>query len=87
MIVRTRGRTGLHEHLSGRGIGSRVHYVPVHTQPYYQEHYATRRGDYPLAEKYYAKALSLPLYPDLTDEDQDRVIEAVREFHQAGENG
>jgi len=83
MIIRTRGRTGLYEHLLEKGIRSQVHYIPVHTQPYYKEHFGTRRGDYPVAEKYYSQALSLPLYPGLSNENQDRVIAAVREFHQA----
>lgn len=83
MIVRTWGRTGLYEYLLEKGIRTDVHYIPVHTQPYYQEHFGTRRGDYPVAEKYYAQALSLPLFPDLSDEEQDHVIATVREFHQA----
>ncbi len=87
MIIRTRGRTGLYEHLLEKGIRTQVHYIPVHTQPYYKEHFGTRRGDYPVAEKYYAQALSLPLFPDLSDADQDRVIAAVREFHQAAGDG
>ncbi len=85
MIVRARGRTALYEHLLAQGIRTQVHYVPIHTQPYYQDHFDTRPGDYPVAEKYYAQALTLPLYPDLSDEDQDRVIAAVRKFYQADE--
>jgi len=83
MIIRARGRTGLYEHLLARGIRTAVHYVPIHTQPYYKEHFGTRRGDYPEAEKYYAQTLSLPLYPDLSESDQNRVIDAVREFYRA----
>lgn len=83
MIIRTRGRTGLYEYLLSKDIRAQVHYIPVHTQPYYQDNYGTKQGDYPVAEKYYTQALSLPLYPDLTDADQDRVITAIKEFHQA----
>lgn len=83
MIVRTRGRTGLYEHLLDQGIQTQVHFTPVHLQPYYRKHFNTRRGDYPAAEKYYARTLSLPLYPDLSEEDQDRIIAAVREFYRA----
>ncbi len=85
MIVRARGRTALYEHLLAQGIRTQVHYVPIHTQPYYQDHFDTRAGDFPVAEKYYTQALSLPLFPDLSDEEQDRVITAVREFYQADE--
>lgn len=86
MIIRTRGRTGLYEYLLQQDIQTQVHYIPVHTQPYYQERFGFRKGAFPVAEKYYAQALSLPLYPDLSNEDQDRVIAAVREFHQAADD-
>lgn len=61
-----------------RGIGVNVHYIPVHTQPYYQ-YLGFRPGDYPVAKDYYADALSLPLYPALTAAEQDRVVAALRE--------
>lgn len=64
--------------LRQRGIGVHVHYIPVHTQPYYQQ-LGFRTGDFPEAEKYYKKALSLPLYFDLTERAQDQVIEIMRE--------
>ena len=60
------------------GIGVHVHYIPVHTQPYYQQ-LGFKLGDFPEAEKYYEEALSLPLYFDLTESEQDRVINALRE--------
>jgi hypothetical protein len=58
------------------GIGVNVHYIPVHTQPYYQD-IGFRRGDFPEAEHYYMEALSLPLYPGLSTEEQDRVVDAL----------
>jgi UDP-4-amino-4,6-dideoxy-N-acetyl-beta-L-altrosamine transaminase len=63
--------------LKDKGIGTQVHYIPVHTQPYYQKTCGTRSGDLPVAEKYYEKCLSLPLFPAMTDEDIERVISAV----------
>ena len=60
--------------LSDAGIGSQVHYIPVHTQPYYQKTYYYTWGEYPIAEKYYSKALSIPLYPKLTDENVEYII-------------
>ena len=48
------------------GIGVNVHYIPVHTQPYYRA-MGFAEGDYPEAERYYREAISLPLYPGLTD--------------------
>jgi UDP-4-amino-4,6-dideoxy-N-acetyl-beta-L-altrosamine transaminase len=54
-----------------------VHYMPIHTQPYYRE-MGFSQGDYPNAEHYYANTLSLPLYPELTDIQQDEVIAALQ---------
>ena len=59
------------------GLNLQVHYIPVPNQPYYQKTYGTRPGDYPKAEAYYARCLSLPLYPSLTDDD---LAEIVRRF-------
>lgn len=58
------------------GVGSMVHYLPVHQQPYYRDRYG--RLDLPGADAYYARQLSLPLYPDMTDDDVGRVFEALR---------
>ncbi|MBL8315021.1 MAG: UDP-4-amino-4,6-dideoxy-N-acetyl-beta-L-altrosamine transaminase [Rubrivivax sp.] len=63
--------------LRGAGIGVNVHYIPIHTQPYYRA-LGFKTGDFPVAERYYAQTLSLPLYPDLGDDDQDRVVATLR---------
>ena len=62
--------------LKAAGIGSQVHYIPVHTQPYYRALYGDQR--LPGAEKHYLRTLSLPLYPELTEADIVRVAEALR---------
>lgn len=59
------------------GIGVQVHYIPVHLQPYYRA-LGFRCGDFPVAESYYSGAVSLPMYPLLSDEQQDRVVAALR---------
>lgn len=64
--------------LRDRGIGVNVHYIPVHTQPYYAAR-GFRRGQFPQAELYYAQAISLPLYFGLSDDDQNRIVKALRE--------
>lgn len=64
--------------LRARGIGVNLHYIPVHLQPYYQA-LGFRAGDYPEAERYYAEAISLPLFPTLDEAMQDEVIAAVAE--------
>jgi len=57
------------------GIGSMVHYLPVHMQPYYRDRYGAL--DLPGAQDYYRRALSLPLFPAMADEDVDRVVESL----------
>lgn len=71
-------RRAVFDHLQENGIGVQVHYIPVHYQPYYKKlGYGKKR--YPNAESYYAGALSLPIYPDLSRREQDFVIEKLRE--------
>lgn len=62
--------------LREQGIGVNLHYIPVHTQPYYQN-MGFKLGDFPEAERYYAEAISLPLFPAMTDNEQDEVVSAV----------
>jgi UDP-4-amino-4,6-dideoxy-N-acetyl-beta-L-altrosamine transaminase len=65
------------EALAARGIRCQVHYIPVHLQPWYREHVGTRDGDFPRAEAYYERCISLPLFPAMTDADVDRVTDAL----------
>lgn len=75
--VTNRSRLEVFQALRAAGIGVNVHYIPVYTQPYYRMHgYAEEY--LPNAEQYYSRAISLPLYPELTNEDQDYVIEQVK---------
>jgi UDP-4-amino-4,6-dideoxy-N-acetyl-beta-L-altrosamine transaminase len=60
-----------------QGIGVNLHYIPVHTQPYYHK-MGFNRGDFPESEQYYAEAISLPMYAGLTDGEQDQVVEALK---------
>lgn len=62
--------------LAENRIASQVHYIPIHTQPFYRN-LGFRIGQFPIAERYYAGALSLPLFYDLAESDQDRVIAIV----------
>jgi dTDP-4-amino-4,6-dideoxygalactose transaminase len=65
--------------LQQRGIGTSVHFIPLHLMSYYRERYALRPEDFPVALRLYRGALSLPIYPSLTEEEIARVIAAVRE--------
>ncbi|UZD97055.1 UDP-4-amino-4,6-dideoxy-N-acetyl-beta-L-altrosamine transaminase [Pseudomonas corrugata] len=66
------------EALRAAGLGVNLHYIPVHLQPYYRE-LGFKEGDFPEAERYFGEAISLPLYPDLTDEQQNEVVEILRQ--------
>ncbi|RLB70831.1 MAG: UDP-4-amino-4,6-dideoxy-N-acetyl-beta-L-altrosamine transaminase [Deltaproteobacteria bacterium] len=70
-------RAELFRALRKKNIGVNVHYIPVHLQPFYRENYGYRAGDYPLAEEYYRRAVTIPLYPAMSDNDVNLVIEAV----------
>lgn len=76
MLRKTRRQ--VFEELRAKGILVNLHYIPVHTQPYYQR-LGFKDGDFPAAESYYREAISLPLYASLSDEDQDRVVSALHE--------
>lgn len=65
------------EALRARGVGTQVHYIPVHTQPYYRERYGEL--ELPGAQAWYERCLSLPLYPGMADEDVDHVVMALAE--------
>ena len=78
-IIRTDKRKALYDHLRTKNIFCQVHYIPVHTMPYYKQ-FGWKKGDFPLAETYYERCLSLPMYPALTNEQQDYVIEAIIDF-------
>lgn len=66
------------EALRSAGIGVNLHYIPVHTQPYYQQ-LGFCPGDFPEAERYYAEAISLPLFATMTELQQDQVVAVLRE--------
>jgi len=65
------------EALRAAGVGVNLHYIPVHLQPYYRD-LGFSEGDFPQAERYYTEAISLPMFPLLSDEQQDYVVEQLR---------
>lgn len=78
-IIQVPDRKGLYDFLHENGIYAQVHYVPLHLMPYYRQ-FGNKPGDLPVVEDYYNHCLSLPMFPTLTDEEQDYVIEKVKEF-------
>ncbi|MHA7819022.1 MAG: UDP-4-amino-4,6-dideoxy-N-acetyl-beta-L-altrosamine transaminase [Erythrobacter sp.] len=72
------GHRGVFEELRSKGIGVNLHYIPVYWQPYYRR-LGFARGHCPNAERYYTEAISLPMFPTITREQQDNVIAGVRD--------
>jgi perosamine synthetase len=68
------GRDQIVELLKERGIGTSVHFQPLHLHSFYRRRFGFRRGDFPHTERESARAISLPLYPGLTGAAQDRVV-------------
>lgn len=73
----TERRLSLFRALRHAQIGAAVHYPPVHLHPYYRERFGHARGDFPVAEAYYQRSVSLPMYPDLADEDVAEIVSRV----------
>jgi dTDP-4-amino-4,6-dideoxygalactose transaminase len=74
----TRDRDGIMDAIQGENVGVGVHFRAVHLHPYYTETWGFRRGMFPNAESYSDRALSLPLYPKMTDGDADDIVAVVR---------
>lgn len=73
-------RDEIHDELQERSIGTNVHYIPVHLHPYYRETLDTGLGDCPVAEAAYDEILSIPLFPQMSPDDLDRVVDALDEI-------
>jgi perosamine synthetase len=74
------GRNQIIEELRLRGIGTAVHFIPLHLLSYYQKNWGYSRGQFPIAENYFDRCLSLPLYPAMTEEDAERVVDSLLEI-------
>lgn len=81
-IIQVDRRKDLYDYLHQNNIYSQVLYIPAHTMPYYKQ-FGWKTGDMPVAEDYYSKCLALPMFPSLTDEEQNWVIEKILEFIKA----
>ena len=80
-VIKTPKRKELYDYLRKHNIFTQVHYIPVHLMPYYQK-LGSKKGDMPVAERYYEECLSLPMYPSLTEEEQGLVIKKIKDFYQ-----
>lgn len=73
-------RNGFIQQLKDRGIGTSVHFIPLHLHPFYQRAYGYRNGDFPVAEAEFERCISLPIYPTMSAADVEHVIENVTEI-------
>lgn len=79
-VIEVDNRLGLYNYLRSKNIFPQVHYIPVHLMPYYQKQ-GFKSGDFPNAEIYYGRCLSLPMFPGLKPEEQAYVIKCVLDYH------
>jgi UDP-4-amino-4,6-dideoxy-N-acetyl-beta-L-altrosamine transaminase len=80
-VVLVEDRLGLYNYLKENGIFAQIHYYPVHLMPYYKQ-FGWQEDDFPFVEEYYNKCISLPIYPNLTIEEQNFVINKTLEFYE-----
>lgn len=78
-VIQVADRKGLYDYLRTKQIFAQVHYIPVHTMPYYQG-LGWQKGDFPNAENFYAHCLSIPMYPTLSEAEQNLVIQEILSF-------
>lgn len=71
-------RKKIFEEMRKEGLGVQVHYIPLHLQPFYKKNFGYKKGDFPIAERYYERAITLPLFPRMTSEEVNRVIQVVK---------
>lgn len=83
-VIKTKNRKQLYDKLRDHHIYAQVHYIPVHTFPYYKT-LGFRQGDFPSAEAFYDHCLSIPMYPSLTNAEQEHVIQAIKKILQINE--
>lgn len=81
-VLEVENRLGLYNHLRDNKIYAQIHYVPTHLMPYYRQ-FGWKEGNMPHAEKYYKHCISLPMFPTLTREQQDFVIDCIEDFYQS----
>jgi dTDP-4-amino-4,6-dideoxygalactose transaminase len=79
-ILEVENRLGLYNYLREHQIFAQIHYIPTHLMPYYRQ-FGWKEGDMPHAENYYKNCISLPMYPTLTEDQQQFVINSILKFY------
>jgi dTDP-4-amino-4,6-dideoxygalactose transaminase len=73
-------RRALYGYLHDAGILAQIHYIPLHTLPYYMKRFGYKSGDYPKAEEYYASEISIPIYHEMKNETREYVADKIKSF-------
>jgi dTDP-4-amino-4,6-dideoxygalactose transaminase len=73
-------RKKIFDALQKQGIGAQVHYMPLHLHPFYKKEFGYKKGDFPAAEKYYERAITLPLFPKMADKNILHIIKSVKKL-------
>ncbi len=79
-VLLVENRLGLYNYLKSNGIFAQIHYYPVHLMPYYRN-FGWKENDLPFVEEYYSKCISLPMFPTLTEEEQQYVISTIINYY------
>lgn len=78
-VIKVDDRDELMTKLKENGIGTSLHFIPVHHHPYYKSTYKYNKDNYPVANKAFAKSISLPIFPDMTVEEVDHIIDFINQ--------
>ena len=76
--VKKQNRKKVFGNLQEQGIGIQIHYMPLHLHPFYKKRFEYKKGDFPIAEEYYERAITIPLFPKMTNREVDYVIKSVK---------
>lgn len=79
-VIEVENRLGLYNYLRENKVYAQIHYIPCHLMPYYKQ-FGWKEGDMPFAENYYKKCISLPMFPSLSFEEQNLVIDLIKRFY------
>lgn len=83
-LIEVEDRMGLYNYLRKNNIYAQIHYIPCHLMPYYRQ-FGWKEGDLPHSEEYYKHCISLPMYPTLSDDEQQFVIDRIVEYYEESE--
>lgn len=78
--LRSGKREKIFKALQKEGVGVQVHYIPLHLQPFYKKEFGYKKGNFPVAERYYERTITLPLFPGIADKKLDKIIKIVKKI-------